>query len=449
MRTIIKNATIVTMNDAMDVIHGDLAFGPIGPNGEPASITTIGANIPTEDGAVVIDAHGCALIPGFIQPHVHLCQVLLRNNADDMVLIDWLRKRIWPYEATLNPEELRTSARLGLAELMLGGTTTILDMGTVRHTESIVEAVRESGIRAFFGKCQMDFGDEVPTAMLEKTEESMKEAIALAEAWDGQDFGRLRYAFAPRFAVSCTDSMMRQIVEAARDLKCTIHTHASETAFENEFTMERYGVSNMAYLADIGICGPNTVLAHGVHVDDADCELLKRTDTAICHCPSANLKLASGIANIPRYDSWGIRVGLGADGAPCNNSLDAFVEMRLAALLQKPIHGPTSMPAERVLRLATRDGARVLGIEDQVGSLEIGKLADMVVIDLDNDPGTNPGGSVYSRIVYAAHRANVRDVFASGRHVVRNRELQSLDVPRVLVESRDAISKVLGRMGGI
>jgi 5-methylthioadenosine/S-adenosylhomocysteine deaminase len=446
MRTIIKDTTIVTMNDHMEVVKGDILWESKAADGSPGRILQIGGQIQPEPFDQVIDGSGSAVIPGFVQTHIHLCQVLLRNNADDMVLIDWLKKRVWPYEASLDPDSLRTSARLGLAELVLGGTTTLLDMGTVNHTESIVEAIQESGIRAFFGKCQMDYGDEVPKAMLENTAASMKEAIALAERWDGAENGRIRYAFAPRFAVSCTESLMRQIVEAARDLDVYIHTHASETEFENEYTREHHGVSNMAYLESIGICGAKTVLAHGVHVSDEDCELLKRTDTAICHCPSANLKLASGIANIPRYDQFGIRVGLGADGAPCNNNLDAFVEMRLAALLQKPIHGPTAMPAERVLRLATRDGARVLGIDDQVGSLEVGKCADVVMIELDNDPGTNPGGSVYSRIVYAAHRANVRHVFASGNQVVKDRELLTQDVPKMLHEARSAIKTVLGRM---
>lgn len=448
MKIIIQDATLVTMNDAMDVVRGDLAFTPDGPNGEPGRIVQIGGTISPEPGDRVINAAGCAVIPGFVQSHIHLCQVLLRNNADDMVLIDWLKTRVWPYEASLRPEELLTSARLGLAELALGGTTTILDMGTVRHTESVIEAVRESGLRVFVGKCQMDHGDEVPKAMLENTAESMREAIALFEKWDGKDHGRIRYAFAPRFAVSCTDRMLREIVEAANDLNAFIHTHASETEFENIFTHEHYGCSNMAYLESIGLCGDRTVLAHGVHVDDDDCQILKRTNTAICHCPSANLKLASGIANIPRYDAYGIRVALGADGAPCNNSLDAFIEMRLAALLQKPIHGPTVMPADRVLKLATRDGANALGILDQTGTLEVGKIADLALIDLDNDPGTNPGGSVYSRIVYAAHRANVRDVFASGKHVVQNRELKTQDVPRTLVEARSAIDTILQRMGG-
>lgn len=393
-----------------------------------------------------IDCAGCAIIPGFVQTHIHLCQTLMRNNADDMVLIDWLRRRIWPYEAALRPDELHASARLGLAELILGGTTTLLDMATVNHTESVIEAVADSGIRAFVGKCHMDHPDECPPGLLEDTQTSLREGIRLAEAWDGKFDGRIRYAFAPRFAVSCTEELLRGVSEAARDLSTHIHTHAAETTFENVWAHQHYGCSNIEFLERVGIASDHSVFAHGVHVDDADLTILKRTHTAIAHCPSSNLKLASGIANIPRYDEAGVKVSLGADGPPCNNNLDAFVEMRLAALLQKPFHGPTSMPAERVLRLATLDGARALGIDDEVGSLEIGKKADLVVVDLDSDPGTNPSGSVYSRLVYATQRANVRHVFASGRHLVDRGGLVSWDTAEIIRESKQAFERVLQRM---
>lgn len=393
-----------------------------------------------------IDCSGCAIIPGFVQTHIHLCQTLMRNSADDLVLIDWLRKRIWPYEAALNPDELHTSARLGLTELMLGGTTTLLDMATVNHTERVIEAVSDSGIRAFVGKCHMDHPDEVPDGLLEPTSASVAEGIRLCEAWDGKLDGRIRYAFAPRFAVSCTETLLRDISEAAKSLGAFIHTHSSETAFENDWAHRHYGCSNIELLERVGITSDHSVLAHGVHVNEADLGILRRHGTAISHCPSSNLKLASGIANVPRYDAAGVKISLGADGAPCNNNLDAFIEMRLAALLQKPIHGPTAMPADRVLKLATLDGARALGIDDMVGSLEVGKKADVVVVSLDTDPGTNPAGSVYSRIVYAAHRANVRHVFASGRQIVADSELQVWDTADVVRKSRDAFRSVAARM---
>lgn len=438
--TVLRNATVVTMNDAFDVVEGDLLI-------EDGVITAIGQIEPERAAdATIIDVGGHVLIPGFVQTHIHLCQTLMRNCADDMMLIDWLRTRIWPYEAALEPEDAAMSARIALAELALGGTTAILDMGTVRHTEAIIEEVASFGIRAHVGKCMMDLGDEVPKPMMEDRAESLRESLELCDRWDGAEEGRIRYAFAPRFAVSCTEGMLRDVSEAAADRGVFIHTHASETEFENTFTQEHYGCRNMEFLERVGIAGERTVLAHGVHVSDDECDMLARTKTAIAHCPGSNLKLASGIANIPRYDERGVKVSLGADGAPCNNNLDAFVEMRLAALLQKPIHGPTAMPARRVLKLATIDGARALGIDGVAGSLEVGKSADIVALSLMDDPGAGPGGDIYSRIVYAAHRANVRHVWASGRQLVAGGELVGWDLGALMAGGRDALERVWKRM---
>lgn len=438
--TLLKGGVVVTMNDDFDLVEGDVLL-------RDGKIAAIGPALDAP-GATVVDVAGQIVIPGFVQTHIHLCQTLMRNCADDMVLIDWLRTRIWPYEAALRPDELHTSAEIGLAELLLGGTTTILDMGTVRHTDAVGEAVRDAGLRAFIGKCMMDYGDDVPPGLMENTVDSMREALALQQRWEGAADGRIRYAFAPRFAVSCTERLLREVVDAANDLNALIHTHAAETAFENEFCQQHYGCTNMEFLERIGMLRDGSVLAHGVHVTDDECVTLARTRTAIAHCPSSNLKLASGIANIPRYDRYGVRTSLGADGAPCTNNLDAFIEMRLAALLQKPIHGPTAMPARRVLQLATIDGARALGIDAQCGSIEVGKSADLTVLDLRDDPGAGPGGDVYSRVVYSTHRANVRHVFASGRHLVRNHELVGVDLGALMARGRDALAAVQKRMAG-
>jgi cytosine/adenosine deaminase-related metal-dependent hydrolase len=439
-RVLLRDAVLVTMRAPGEVLRGDLLI-------EGGKIAALGHVEPSRAaGARVIDLNGQVVLPGFIQTHIHLCQTLMRNMADDMVLMDWLRTRIWPYEAALNAEELATSAKIGVAELLLGGTTTILDMGTVHHTDAIGQVLSDSGMRAIFGKCMMNLGDEVPRAMFERHEDSMRESLRLCDAWSGAADGRLGYAFCPRFAVSCTEALLREVGEASRDLGVFIHTHASETTFENEFTQERFGKSNMAFLEDIGLTGPRSVFAHGVHVCDDDCRLLARTQTAIAHCPSSNLKLASGIADLPRYDRHGVKVSLGADGAPCNNNLDAFIELRLAALLQKPAHGPTAMPAERSLRLATLDGAVALGMDHVTGSLDVGKHADLQVLSLDDDPGCGPGGSVFSRIVYSAQRHNIRHVFVQGRHLVDRGELVGWDLGALMAQGRGALAAVTSRM---
>ena len=437
----LQNATIVTVNPSFDILEeADLLI-------RDGKIAAVGSVDPSEaDDATPMDLDGQVVVPGFVQCHIHLCQTLLRNFADDMVLIDWLRRRVWPYEAALTPQTLDISARIGLAELVLGGTTALLDMGTVNHTDAIANAVADTGIRAHIGKCMMDLGDDVPAPLYEETDESFRESIRLHETWDGAEEGRIRYAFAPRFAVSCTEELLRRVGEAADDLDCPIHTHCSETEFENEFTDEHYGVSNVEFLQRVGIAGDRSVFAHGVHVDDDDCRILGDTRTAICHCPSSNLKLASGIADIPRLDSFDIPLALGADGAPCNNNLDAFIEMRMAALLHKPRHGPEAMPARRVLELATIDGARALGLDDEIGSIEPGKSADFSVLDLDSDPGCGPAGDVTSRIVYTAQKHNVRHVFASGRQLVDDGRLVDVDLPRLMADGRRAHRQVVDRM---
>ncbi|MFB6372948.1 MAG: amidohydrolase family protein, partial [Bradymonadaceae bacterium] len=294
--------------------------------------------------------------------------------------------------------------------------------------------------------CMMDRGERPPSDLLESTDESLEESLRLLDRWDGAADGRIRYAFAPRFAVSCTETLLRDVVAAAADHGVPIHTHASETEFENEFTREHHGQRNIAFLDDIGMTDVPSVFAHGVHVDEPECRTLADSRTAICHCPSSNMKLASGFANIPRYDQFGVDVSLGADGAPCNNNLDAFIEMRLAALIHKPTHGPEAMPAERVLKLATIDGARALDIDDEVGSIAAGKNADLVVLDLASDPATVPGGNLYSRIVYSAQKSNVSDVYADGRRVVDGGRLVGIDREELLDEASAAHDRVAQRM---
>lgn len=436
----LKDATVVCVDGRGTIVEGDVLVR----EGRIEAIGEVEAE--QAEGAEPIDCSGRVVLPGFIQPHIHLCQTLMRSGADDMALIDWLQRRIWPYEAALGPDELHVGARIGLAELLLGGTTTILDMGTVHHTDAIGEAVEASGMRAFIGKCMMDSGDEVPGPLHEETDRSMRESVELCDRWDGAADGRIRYAFAPRFAVSCTEELLKMVAREADRRQVHIHTHASETEFENDFSRENFGKSNIAHLEDVGLCGERSVFAHGVHVSDEDCRTLAATDTAICHCPSSNLKLASGIANMPRYDEFGVQTALGADGAPCNNNLDGYVELRLAALLQKPFHGPEAMPAERVLRLATLDGARALGIDDRTGSVEVGKAADLQILNLEDFPGTGPGGDLVSRIVYSAQRLNVTDVFVEGRRLVSGGELEGTDLGRLMDRGRRARQTVLGNM---
>ncbi len=364
------------------------------------------------------------LIPGFVQTHVHLCQTLFRGLADDLELLDWLQKKIFPFENAHSFESLRSSAQLGIYELQTGGTTTILDMGTINHQEAVFGELGFSGMRAFSGKCMVDENDLLPK-FKESKEESLKKSYELAKEFHGKNNGRLNYAFAPRFVLSCSEELLVETYAMLDDFPGTLyHTHSSENKGEIEAVKEKTGLENIEYFNSIGVLGERTILAHGIHVNDEEVEILKSTGTRISHCPSANLKLASGVANIPRYLDEGVSISLGADGPPCNNNLSQFTEMRLASLIQKPLHGPTSMNSKTVFRMATIEGAKALGIDDKVGSIEVGKKADLVLLDLNSpqQPLLIDSGNIYSSIIYSASRENVRSLFIDGVEVVRNGE---------------------------
>lgn len=391
----------------------------------------------------VVDARGCAVIPGFVQAHVHLCQVLLRGLADDMPLLEWLRERIWPLEAAHDPASLRASAELGLLEMSLAGTTTLLDMGTVHHQDSVFEAAEASDLRVFSGKAMMDVGADVPAGLRETTEESLAESDALAARWDGRENGRLRYAYAPRFILSCSEPMWRSLAERLQR-GAMIHTHVAEHPGERDAVFAQLGMTDLDAMRSYGILGPRTILAHGVQLTPEEIRHVAADGTRIVHCPSANLKLGSGIA--PVWDYWqaGVQLALGADGAPCNNNLDPWMEMRHAALLAKVRTGTTTLPAEAALRLATLEGAKALGIGHETGSLEAGKRADVVVVRTDG-PHCEPGGDVFSRLAYAVTARDVRHVFASGELVVWNGESTRFDADKVVASARTQMQALLGR----
>jgi 5-methylthioadenosine/S-adenosylhomocysteine deaminase len=435
---LIKNGTLVTMDAQNSIVRGDLLI-------ENDRFASIGANVKSAD--VVIDATGCAVVPGFVQTHIHLCQTLFRGSADDLALIDWLKKRVWPLEAAHSAESIAASAALGIAELIKGGTTCALTMETVNHTAEVFRVVRESGFRATVGKCMMDKGDEVPTELREETNNSVSQSIALLEEWHGKANGRIRYCFAPRFAVSCTRELLEQVGRLARDRGVMIHTHASENRTECEIVETETGMRNVAYLDQVGLTGRHVVLAHCVHLSDDEIEILLRTRTNVVHCPSSNLKLGSGIAPIVKLLANGVSVSLGADGAACNNRLDMFTEMRTAALLQKALHGPEVLPAPRVLRMATIEGARALGLESEIGSLEVGKKADLALIGLQELHSSPKAEDVVSTVVYSAGPGDVRTVMVDGRILMKDRELLTLNESAVIEKANTEMAQLFVRAG--
>jgi len=421
------------MDPANTIVRADLLIR----DERIAEIGSAGVTVDT-----VIDAGGCAVIPGFVQTHIHLCQTIFRGAADDLALIDWLKRRVWPMEAAHSPASITASARLGIAELIKGGTTCALTIETVNHTGEVFKVVEETGFRATVGKCMMDKGDEVPSALQEQTENSIDESVALLEEWHGQAGGRIRYCFAPRFAISCTRELLERVASLARARGVMVHTHASENRRECELVQQESGLRNVAYLDSLGLTGPHVALAHCVHLSSNEIEILKTSGTNVVHCPSSNLKLGSGIAPIAKLLDEGISVSLGADGAACNNRLDMFTEMRTAALLQKALHGPQVLPAALALRMATIDGARAMGLDSEIGSLEVGKRADLSVVRLDRLHST-PVKDVVSALVYSAEVEDVETVIIEGRLVMSDRKLLTIDEQKTIATAKLETEKLI------
>jgi len=446
---LIKNGRIVTMNTSREVLQGDIFISD-------GRIAAIGENLNLDATDPAIDATGRIVLPGFIQTHVHLCQTLLRGTADDLTLLHWLRRRIWPLEAAHDEETIYYSALLGCAELFRCGTTTILDMESVNHTASAILALERAGMRAITGKVMMDAGDDVPEKLLETTEQAITTSLdllrTLRKRHKGPN-GRLDYAFAPRFVLSCSESLLREVARLAREFDVLIQTHASENAHESARVKELKGRPNIEYLHGIltgpeDLRPPRLALAHCVHVEPHEYHILAASGIKVLHCPSSNLKLGSGIAKISKMLDMGICVSLGTDGAPCNNNLDIFQEMRLAALLADYDAGPGKLMAARVLEMATIEGARALGLEERIGSIEVGKRADLCILNLQK-PHVVPAGDrdVVSAIVYAAKAEDVETTIIDGHVVMDKRVLTTIGEQEVMVQSAECSHRLLERAG--
>ncbi|MFH0946356.1 MAG: amidohydrolase family protein [Planctomycetota bacterium] len=394
----------------------------------------------------VLDLEGRTLVPGFVQSHIHCCQTLLRGMADDLALLDWLRQRVWPLEAAHDPQTLGASARLTALELLLGGTTAVLTMETVRHTDSVFEALRPLPIRAVVGKCLMDRGQDVPAGLLESKEQSLREALLLAARFPADPGARLRACLAPRFALSCSEGLLREIAQESERTGLLVHTHGAEQKEEVKLVQQETGRRNIDYLQAVGLVSSRLRLAHAGHLSPKEERTLAACGSHVLHCASSNLKLGSGIAPIHRYLESGIPVSIGADAAPCNNNLDALREARLASLLQKSLCGPTTLPARTALELLTIGGARALGMEQEIGSIEPGKRADLVEFDL-HQPHIVPAADPYSQLIYAADRSDITRVYVDGEVVVEHGQPLFCDPGQVLEAATQSANTLATRAG--
>jgi 5-methylthioadenosine/S-adenosylhomocysteine deaminase len=433
----LKGATLVTMNPRREIVRADLLV-------RGRTIASIGDDdAPADD---TLDLGGRVVMPGLVQTHVHLCQTLFRGEAEDKALLDWLRTRIWPLEAAHDAESIHASALLGCAELLRGGTTAILTLESVHQTESVFRAAADAGLYATIGKSLVDEGDGYPPGFLQTTEEAIAETVDLFYQFHEAAGGRLHVAFAPRFALSTSAAAHREALAHCMNHDLLIHTHASENRDEVAEVRRRTGLGNLAYLDSLGVLGPRLCAAHVVWPDDAEMDRLAATGTRVLHCPGSNLKLGSGIAPVVEMLERGIEVSLGADGAACNNRLDGFEEMRLAGLLQSVRRTPGALPAAKILEMATLGGARTLGLDKLMGSLEVGKRANLVALDVSG-LHAQPGADLATTIVYGVRSSDVCLTMVDGEVLFRDGKLAKIDEAALAERCREAKRAVFRRAG--
>ena len=374
-----------------------------------------------------LDARGHAVLPSFTQTHLHLAHTLFGGLCDQVPGHTWQRERVWRMDAALTPEMVRAAARLGMASLLLSGTTTVLDFGTLRHVEALFEAGREMGLRLTSGKVMLGAPLGRGAGKGESPRAALSEAERLRRKWHGAAGGRLRYAYAPHDALSCPEELLVELIGRARGGSCLMQCRAAETSQEVEEVRARFGADTISHLHEIGLTGVDVVLAHCVWLTAREQKLLKESKTRVSHCPVSNLRLGAGVAKAPELVGQGVQVSLGMDSAATTGTLDLFEAMRATALIHRTRVGVKSLSPLEVLEMATIRGADAVGLGQEIGSLEAGKRADLIIVDLQGVHARS-APDAESALVFACRGADVRHVLIDGRFVVRDHELLPLDV---------------------
>ena len=385
-----------------------------------------------------LDASDGLVIPGLVNAHTHVAMTLLRGYADDKPLDAWLQEDIWPVEAELTPEDVRVGAELGLVEMIRSGTTALSDM--YFHVDEIAAAVEDAGLRAVLGHTAVTVAKDDEGARAD-VQESLDTALEL----DGAADGRIRTTFQPHSLTTVGEAYLREFVPEAVEAGLPIHLHANETTDEVAPILDEQGMRPLEYADDVGLMGEDTFLAHCVHVDDAEIELLADTSTGAVHCPASNMKLASGMAPVQAMLDAGVTVGLGTDGAASNNDLDMFDEMRDAAMVGKlAADDASAVPAATVVEMATANGADLLGFDS--GRIEAGANADLAVVDLDAAHLT-PAHDLVSHLAYAVRGSDVCHTVCDGDVLMREREVTVFDEAAVRERASEHAAALVERAG--
>ncbi|WP_458118778.1 amidohydrolase [Paenibacillus sp. Z6-24] len=434
----IRNATIITMCSTYPepfqgdiIIHGDRieAIVPAQTSGEPYS-----DYVPHEKEGQIIDGRGMAVMPGLINAHQHTPMNLLKGFSDDLKLMDWLEQKMFPAEARMTAEDIYWGSKLSMIEMIRSGTTTFADMYI--HMNEIASAVEETGMRASLTR-GLVFGDD-------RAEERIVEAVDLVQRWQGAADGRITTMFGPHAPYTCPPERIREIIALAEQYDRPVHIHLAETVEEVSIIRERYRQTPAEYLYQLGLFETlHVMLAHGVHLNHRDIGYLRGMRGGVVHNPVSNLKLGCGIAPVVALQQQGITIGLGTDGAGSATTLDMFVEIKAAAWMQKLDYGdPTRLSAYEALQLATVGSARLLGLDHETGTLESGKKADIIMINL-LQPHLQPVHHLYSTLAYAAVGGDVHTTIVNGQLLMRNRQLLTLDEAKVLEEAGTRAKRIV------
>lgn len=426
MSILIKNAQIVSMVDSQEVLQGDIFVrGPV--------IEKIGENL-QEQADEIIDATGMVAMPGLINCHNHAAMALFRGYSDDLRLMDWLGQKIWPAEEKLTPKDVYWGSLLAIAEMIRSGTTTFADMYI--SMDQVAKAVDESGIRASLSR-GLTYSSNQGTANID-------EAETFVEKFNNSSDGRITCMFGPHAPYTCPPDYLMNVMERAAKHKAPIHIHLAETSEEINIINERYGKSPTKYLADLGLLEHHVVLAHSVNLSRDDVLLLQGIRGGVSHNPISNMKLGCGVAPILLMRELGITVGMGTDGAGSATTLDMFEETKATAWMHKnKTEDPTAINAKEILQMATCEGAKVLGIVEQVGSLEEGKKADVILIDIEQPHLYPKTDNLMANLAYSVSGFDVQTSIINGKVVMKDRKILSFDVKEVLKESQKIVQRII------
>jgi len=449
---LVRGGTVVTV----DPVHRVIEDGAVLL--EDDLIAQVGRSFqvkPEKRAEFEIDTKGMAILPGLVDTHVHLAQALIRGCADDTSLIDWLQKFVWPLQGNFDSQDGKASAELCMLEMIKSGTTTFLE--SLLHTrygfDGIAESIAVSGMRGVLSKTVMSlpgYGSEksiMHPGMVEDGETCLREVETHFKRWNGKADGRIGVWYGARSLGGCTPQLYTQIAEGAARLRTGVTMHLSEVQEDVRYAKKEFGKLPAEFMDQVGLVGPKVVFAHGVWLTEGEWAILARKHASVAHCPSSNMKLSSGIAGVSQMIKAGVNVGLGCDGGPSNNCYDMIRELKTASLLQKVrTMDPLTMNATTVLEMATIKGARALGLENLIGSIEVGKKADLIVLNMKK-PHLTPTFNPVSNIVYAAEGSDVETAIIDGKIIMENRVVKTLDEAKVIGVASGRASKLVERAG--